>query len=148
MRAAEAREFGIESQFFRNDELYISRRFDERERAIEWATSERTGIEHGPCPRCGGAGWLILTFTEAPSVARWGSLWPFRRRRASCRDPVHARKTGGFHAGVNSPGPTLRGAVRYRVRMPDGPNWFQYNYRIPEPRPTTPESTSRCTQNR
>jgi hypothetical protein len=51
-------EFGIEAQFFRNDELYLSRRFDHREQAIEWATSERQAIEYGPCPRCGGARWL------------------------------------------------------------------------------------------
>jgi hypothetical protein len=36
-------EYGMKAQFFRNDEMYVSRRFDERERAIEWATSERTG---------------------------------------------------------------------------------------------------------
>jgi hypothetical protein len=51
-------EFGFEAQFFQNDELYTSRRFDERKQAIEWAISERASIEHGPCPRCGGAGWL------------------------------------------------------------------------------------------
>jgi hypothetical protein len=40
-------EFGIEAQFFQNDELYVGRRFDQREQAIEWATSERHAIEHG-----------------------------------------------------------------------------------------------------
>ena len=52
------REFGIEAQFFQNDELFVSQRFDEREQALAWAESERAVIEHGPCPRCGGAGWL------------------------------------------------------------------------------------------
>jgi hypothetical protein len=51
-------EFGIEAQFFQNDEFFRSRRFDERKQALAWAESERAVIEHGPCPRCGGAGWL------------------------------------------------------------------------------------------
>jgi hypothetical protein len=51
-------EYGIEAQFFQNHELYVGRRFAQRDQAIEWATSERQAIEHGPWTRCGGAGWL------------------------------------------------------------------------------------------
>ena len=51
-------EYGIEAQFFQNDELFVSRRCDTRVQAVEWATRERVVIERGPCPRCGGSGWL------------------------------------------------------------------------------------------
>jgi uncharacterized repeat protein (TIGR03803 family) len=30
----------------------------ECEQTVAWAENKRTVIEHGPCPRCGGAGWL------------------------------------------------------------------------------------------
>jgi hypothetical protein len=51
-------EYGIEAQFFQNETFYLSHRFGTRDRAIEWATGKRAAIEHGPCPRCGGSGWL------------------------------------------------------------------------------------------
>ena len=51
-------EHGIEAQFFQNEAVYLGRRFDRREQAIAWAIGAWVAIEHGPCPRCGGGGWL------------------------------------------------------------------------------------------
>jgi hypothetical protein len=43
-------EWGVEAQFFRNEEFTFSRRFDTREQAITWAENERKDIEKGWAP--------------------------------------------------------------------------------------------------
>jgi hypothetical protein len=40
-------EWGVEAQFWINDELLIGRRFDTRALAVQWATVEREYIEKG-----------------------------------------------------------------------------------------------------
>lgn len=37
--------YGIEAQFFKNDEFFYSRRFDLREHAVRWAEEERKAVE-------------------------------------------------------------------------------------------------------
>lgn len=39
--------YGVEAQFFRNEELWTARTFPTRELAIHWAELERVAIEHG-----------------------------------------------------------------------------------------------------
>ena len=38
-------EFGVEAQFFKNEELFYSRRFDTRAAAVQWAEEERKALE-------------------------------------------------------------------------------------------------------
>jgi hypothetical protein len=40
-------QYGVEAQFLMDRELYLSRRFDSRELAIQWAHVEREHIEKG-----------------------------------------------------------------------------------------------------
>jgi hypothetical protein len=40
-------DFGIEAQFFENEELFFSRRFETRALAVQWAEEERKAIEKG-----------------------------------------------------------------------------------------------------
>jgi hypothetical protein len=40
-------EWGVEAQFYRNEEFLIGRRFDTRALAVQWAELEREAIEKG-----------------------------------------------------------------------------------------------------
>ncbi len=39
--------YGIEAQFYQNEEFLYSRRFDTREQAVRWAELERAALEEG-----------------------------------------------------------------------------------------------------
>jgi hypothetical protein len=56
--------YGTEAQFFHNETFYLSRRFDTRDQAVAWAHRKRRPIEHGPCPRCDGGGWLCAAHPD------------------------------------------------------------------------------------
>ena len=68
--------YGVEAQFFRNEEFMFSRRFDprlganrpSRELATQWAHEEWKVLEayDGACPTCGGQGVICSEHPQYP----------------------------------------------------------------------------------
>jgi hypothetical protein len=59
--------YGVEAQFYQNEEFRSSQQFETRALAVAWAEGERTAIEQGPCVYCGGAGWVCEAHPAEPA---------------------------------------------------------------------------------